>query len=225
MKKVVYILSGGELGDPDFLRVRAAAAAPAALICADGGTRHLTALGMIPTLIVGDMDSLDQDSRRRYASMGVTMICHPREKDRTDTELALREAFGMAPEEIWIWGALGGRIDHALANLSLLAQGMDRGTEVRLIDSWCELFLVKGRTVIEGQAGQTVSLLPFTGQVTGVTLTGFEYPLTRAVMTFGHPYGVSNVLRAGRGVIEVETGCLLAVRFFRPGHFPGEGDR
>ncbi|MEW6333263.1 MAG: thiamine diphosphokinase [Thermodesulfobacteriota bacterium] len=225
MKKTVYVLSGGELGDPDFLRERAAAAVPAALICADGGARHLTALGMIPTLIVGDMDSLDRETRERYASMGVTMILHPRGKDQTDTELALREAFGMSPDEIWIWGALGGRIDHALANLSLLAQGMDRGVEVRLIDSWCELFLVTGRTVIEGQAGQTISLLPFTEQVTGVTLTGFQYPLTKAVMTVGHPCGVSNVLEAGRGVVEVETGCLLAVRFFRPGDFPGEGER
>lgn len=225
MKQVVYILSGGELGDPDFFRERAADAAPAALICADGGARHLTALGMTPTLIVGDMDSLDRDSRQRYASLGVTLISHPREKDQTDTELALREAFGMAPQEIWIWGALGGRIDHALANLSLLAQGIDQGVEVRLIDSWCELFLVTGRMVIEGQAGQTVSLLPFTGEVTGVTLSGFEYPLTKAVMTVGHPYGISNVLRTGQGVIEVETGCLLAVRYFRPGHFPGEGDR
>jgi thiamine pyrophosphokinase len=225
MKKVVYIITGGELGDPVFLRERAASAAPAALICADGGARHLKAAGMIPTLIVGDMDSLDRGSQETYGSMGVKIIRHPREKDETDTELALREAFVMAPDEVWIWGALGGRIDHALANLSLLVQGIQRGVDVRLIDQWCELFIVTRHAVIEGDVGQTVSLLPFMGEVSGVTLTGFEYPLTKAVMAVGRPCGISNVLAARQGVIEVDSGCLIAVRYFRPGKFPGEKGR
>lgn len=225
MKKVVYIITGGELGDPAFLRERAASAAPAALICADGGARHLKAAGMIPTLIVGDMDSLDRGSQESYGSMGVKIIRHPREKDETDTELALREAFVMAPDEVWIWGALGGRIDHALANLSLLVQGIQRGVDIRLIDEWCELFLVTRQAVIEGEVGQTVSLLPFMGEVSGVTLTGFEYPLTKAVLAVGRPCGISNVLTARQGVIELESGCLIAVRYFRPGRFPGEERR
>ena len=225
MKKVVYIITGGELGDPTFLREQAASAAPAALICADGGARHLKAAGMFPTLIVGDMDSLDRGSQESYESMGVKIIRHPREKNETDTELALREAFGMAPKEVWIWGALGGRIDHTLANLSLLVQGIERGVEVRLIDEWCEVFLVTRQTILEGKEGQTVSLLPFMGEVSGVTLTGFEYPLTDAVMAVGRPYGISNVLAARQGVIAVDSGCLLAVRYFRPGRFPGEERR
>lgn len=225
MKRIVYIITGGELGDPTFLREQAASDAPAALICADGGARHLKAAGMFPTLIVGDMDSLDLCSQESYASMGVRIIRHPREKDETDTELALREAFVMAPTEVRIWGALGGRIDHTLANLSLLVQGIQRGVEVRLIDEWCELFLVTRRTVLEGMEGQTVSLLPFMGEVSGVTLTGFEYPLTKAAMAVGRPYGISNVLTAGQGVIEVDSGCLLVVRYFRPGSFPGEERR
>jgi thiamine pyrophosphokinase len=222
MKKVVYIITGGELGDPTFLREQAALDAPEALICADRGARHLKAAGMVPTLIVGDMDSLDQGSRECYESMGVKIVCHPRKKNETDTELALREAFGTAPTEVRIWGALGGRIDHTLANLSLLVQGIERGVEVRLIDEWCELFLVTRHAVLEGKEGQTVSLLPFVGEVSGITLTGFEYPLTKAAMAVGHPYGISNVLAAKQGVIEVDSGCLLVVRYFRPGCFPGE---
>jgi thiamine pyrophosphokinase len=222
MKKVVYIITGGELGDPTFLREQAASDAPAALLCADRGARHLKDAGLVPTLIVGDMDSLDRCSQESYESMGVRIIRHPREKNETDTELALREAFGMAPTDVRIWGGLGGRIDHALANLSLLVQGIERGVEVRLIDGWCELFLVTRRAVIEGKEGQTVSLLPFIGEVSGVTLTGFKYPLTKAAMVVGRPYGISNVLTASRGVIEVGSGCLLVVRYFRPGSFPGE---
>jgi thiamine pyrophosphokinase len=222
MKKVVFVVSGGELGDPTFLREQAATKTPAAVICADGGARHVEAAGIIPVLIVGDMDSLDAQRQAYYEAKGCRIVCHPRRKDETDTELALHEAFRMEPAEIWIWGALGHRVDHVLANIFLLVQGKQKGIEVKLIDEWCEVFLIDGRTVLEGEAGQTVSLFPFWGPAAGITLTGFEFPLTNAVMEIGRPYGVSNRLMAGRGIIELGSGCLLAVRYFRPGIFPGE---
>lgn len=222
MKQVIFIVTGGELGDPGFLREQVAAVKPAAVICADRGARHLQAAGIVPTLIVGDMDSLDAESVRLYEAEGCRFVLHPREKDETDTELALGEAFGMAPAEVWIWGAMGFRIDHTLANLSLLVQGAERGVEVKLIDEWCEVFLVTRRRVLAGEEGQTVSLLPFAGEAAGVTLTGFEYPLTKAVLAVGHPRGTSNRLVRREGIIEIEKGSLLAVRYFRPGAFPGE---
>jgi thiamine pyrophosphokinase len=222
MKKVVFVVSGGDLGDQAFLREQAATAAPVAVICADGGARHLEAAGIIPGLIVGDMDSLDSASQGYYEARGCRIVRHPRRKDETDTELALREALRMEPAEVWIWGALGHRVDHALANISLLVQGKEKGIEVKLIDEWCEVFLIDRRTVLEGKAGQTVSLFPFAGQAAGVTLTGFEFSLTNAVMEIGRPYGVSNRLMAQQGIIEVDSGRLLAVRYFRPGVFPGE---
>lgn len=222
MGKVVFIVSGGVLGDPAFLRRQAAEAAPAALIGADGGARLLEEAGLLPTLVVGDMDSLGADAVARYETLGCRIVRHPSRKNETDTELALRESFAMDPDEVWIWGALGHRVDHTLANLSLLVQGAERGIEVRLVDSWCDVFLVRGRRVLRGLPGQTVSLLPFGGEAAGITLQGFEYPLTGAAMTTGHPYGISNRLAAAEGVIEVARGDLVAVRYFRPGAFPGE---
>lgn len=222
MKRVVFVLSGGELGDPAFLRKQAAAAS-AAVICADGGARHLEAAGLLPVLIVGDMDSLDREKQADYAARGCRIIRHPERKDETDTELALHEAFAMDPTEVWVWGALGYRIDHALANISLLAQGRERGIDVKLVDGWCELFLIDRRRILDGEVGQTVSLFPFGGPALGVTLTGFEFPLAKATLEIGRPRGISNRLSAGQGIIEVETGALLAVRYFRPGIFPGEG--
>jgi thiamine pyrophosphokinase len=222
MKKIIFVISGGDLGDPAFLREQAAKAAPVAVICADGGARHLSAAGIIPALIVGDMDSLDPKSLAYYETKGCRIIRHSRRKDETDTELALHEAFAMAPTEVWIWGALGHRVDHTLANIFLLVQGKENGTDVKLIDEWCEVFLIDRRTVITGEAGQTVSLFPFAGPAAGVTLTGFEFPLTKAVMEIGRPCGVSNRLTAEQGTVEVDSGRLLAVRYFRPGEFPGE---
>jgi len=225
MKRVVFVVAGGELGDAEFFRREILSTAPLAIICADGGGRHLEAVGISPALVVGDMDSLDAASVKRYEEAGARIVRHPQRKDETDTELALREAFAMEPEEIRIWGALGHRVDHTLANLSLLLQGTGRGIPVRLIDAWCEVFLIGRKSVIEGEAGQTVSLIPFAGDADGVTLTGFEYPLTNARMEIGRPYGISNRLAESRGIVEVEKGFLLAVRYFQPGVFPGEAKR
>lgn len=224
MGKVIFIISGGEFGDPAFFNAKAAEKAPAAVICADGGARRLASTALSPTLIVGDMDSLDPAALARFESQGARIIRCPREKDETDTELALHEAFAMGPAEIWIWGALGNRVDHTLANISLLLQGIKRKIGIRLIDSWCELFMLrgKGRAVIDGEEGQTISLFPWGGKVSGLTLAGFEYPLAKALMEVERPYGISNRLLERRGVIEVDRGVLLVVRYFRPGSFPGE---
>lgn len=219
MKKVVFIISGGELGDPGFFREKSATAG--ALICADSGARYLKDAGITPDLIVGDMDSLDPETEGHYRDTGCRINrCLP-QKDETDTELALREAFAMGATEVWIWGAMGNRIDHTLANIALMMQGAERGVEVKLVDSWCEVFLIARRTVVEGAPGQTVSLLPFGGEASGVTLTGFEYPLTKATLSVAHPLGISNRLVGSRGTIDVKTGCLLAVRYFQPDIFPG----
>ena len=73
---------------------------------------------------------------------------------------------------------------------------------------------------IEGEPGQTVSLLPLSYTVTGITIDGFEYPLKDGAMEIGIPYGVSNRLVATRGVISVKTGHLLVIRYFRAGVLP-----
>lgn len=222
MEGVVFVVSGGDFGDLAFFQEQTTKLAPTAVICADGGADHLDCAGMIPDLIVGDMDSLDVQRQALYEAKGCRIVRHPQRKDETDTELALHEAFRIKPKEIWIWGALGRRTDHTLANIALLVQGKREGIEVKLVDEWCEVVLIEGLRVLEGEIGQTVSLIPFAGPAVGVTLTGFEFPLTKAIMEPGKPYGISNRLIAESGVIEVSSGMLIAVRYFRPGVFPGE---
>ena len=95
-------------------------------------------------LIVGDLDSLDKDQQEAYAALGVPLLRHPSAKDKTDTKLTLQEAFRLGSEQVWIWGGLGLRLDHTLANCALLLQGTEQGVEVRLIDSWCEVSSLKG---------------------------------------------------------------------------------
>ena len=225
MKKVIFIVAGGEIGDTAFFQRRIEEVAPAAVVCADSGASHLKAVGLVPDLLVGDMDSIAGDTLRNFEKAGCRIVRHPRRKDETDTELAVYESLTLHPTEIWIWGAIGKRLDHTLANLSLLYIGIQKGLLIKLIDPWCEVFMINRQTDIDGKKGQTVSLFPVAGKVTGITLTGFEYPLSESVMEIGHPYGVSNCLADNRGTIKIASGLLLVVRFFRPGVFrAGEGE-
>lgn len=123
-KRVVFIVAGGKLGGREFFREMLAKVSPVAVICADGGARHLEAVGAIPDLVIGDMDSIDPDTLRHYEEAGCRVVRHSRRKDETDTELAVQEALALEPAEVWIWGGMGRRLDHTLANISLLSRGM-----------------------------------------------------------------------------------------------------
>ena len=207
----------------DFLRSQVEMLDPAALVCADGGARHIEALGLVPHIIVGDMDSLAPDILMRCEAKGSRIFRYPRDKKETDTQLALEYALEAYPDEIRIYGALGGRLDHTLANVSLLTMAMKRGVTAKLVDEWCEVFLVTHDAVIEGMAGQTVSLFPLSSSVTGISLEGFAYPLSDGAMEIGAPYGISNLLQGERGIISLASGSLLVVKYHEPERFP-EGE-
>lgn len=218
--RLIFIIAGGQIQDLEFLRSRINEMSPEAIICADGGARHMEALGLVPAMIIGDMDSAPPDLLRRFAHEGALIRRYPAEKDETDTELAFQAALDLHPAEIWIFGALGYRLDHTLANLSLLLKGEKGKVPVRLLDEWSEVFLVTETCAVEGTVGQTVSLLPFYGPATGVTLSGFAYPLKEGTLSMEAPFGISNRLVSARGTIAVRSGRLIVIRYLREGLFP-----
>ncbi len=220
MKKNVFVVAGGQIRDLAFFGSKVSELNPSVIICADSGAGHLYSIGLIPDIIIGDMDSLTEDLQSYFEEKGSRFIRYPEAKDETDTQLALEHAFGMAPDEIYVFGAFGSRIDHVIANISLLVSGAKKGARIKLIDEWCEAFIVMNECVIEGETGQTVSLLPASDAVTGITLDGFEYPLKNGTMEAGKPYGISNKLTAARGIISVSTGCLLVIRYLKAGVLP-----
>jgi len=220
MKKVLLVVAGGEIRDTAFLRSKIYELKPAEIICADSGAGYLHAIGLVPHVIIGDMDSLSPGMLEHFKERGSRIIRFPEGKNETDTQLALEYAFDAVPDEIYVFGAFGTRIDHTLANVSLLALGVKKGIQVKFIDEWCETFVVDRESTIEGEPGQTVSLLPLSDTVTGITIEGFEYPLNDGMMEIGIPYGVSNRLIAARGVISVKSGHLLVIRYFKAGDLP-----
>jgi thiamine pyrophosphokinase len=159
------------------------------------------------------MDSLTNASRDGLAARGTRFVEHPRAKDETDLELALTYAIGQGAEEILILGALGGRLDHTLANLLLLTLPSLKGVTVRIMDGHEEALLVRSgeRVMLRGNPGDTVSLLPVGGDANGVTTRGLAWALAGDRLRFGFSRGVSNQMTAQEAEIGVKEGLLWVV--------------
>ena len=154
------------------------------LIAADGGADALRLVGRTPDLLVGDMDSIDHATLEVLRGQGVEIRMLPAAKDETDLESALRAAVELQAEEVTVFGALGGpRLDHLVATLLLLTAPWLSRMRVRLMDPWHEVYLAHGETLIEGAAGETLSLLPLSHQVRDVWTEGLLYPLEGRLFT------------------------------------------
>lgn len=186
----------------------------AQVIAADGGARHANALGLRIDRWVGDGDSLGLDGVEALRQAGVPVELAARDKDESDTELAVAAAVADGATEVTIVGALGGpRVDHALANALLLAYPRLRGRRVRILDPGARITLISGpaRAVLEGRQGDLVSLLPLGGDASGVTTYGLKFALADGLLEVGRTRGLSNVRTAEVARVELVAGRLLIV--------------
>lgn len=187
------------------------------LICADGGLRAARRLGIRPHVAIGDFDSASTALVRWAARSGARTITHPVEKDKTDTELALDFAAAVGARTVEFIGALGGRLDHELANVALLLRARAAGIAMRIRDGGTTAFLAVHRTALSARSGDIVSLLPLSRRVTGVTTSGLHFHLHQATLSAGSTLGVSNVVTGSRPVIRVSSGDLLIIVSARGG--------
>jgi thiamine pyrophosphokinase len=179
------------------------------LWAADGGTRLALALGFLPAVVIGDLDSLLPDERLLLERGGSEIRLFPPAKDETDLELALKYAQQGEYRDILILGGLGGRLDQTLGNLALLSDPSLSGCNIRFDDGIEEAFFVRRRCEIHGEPGEVVSLIPWGGQVTGINTEGLHWPLHGAVLYPEKTRGISNILTAETASISLETGLLL----------------
>ena len=203
------IIANGQIHDSDFCQSQVTP--PDLIICADGGAANALALGLQPNVVIGDLDSLDDNLHARLEKAHCQFVTHPARKDETDLELALKYAVEQGAQEMLILGALGERLDHTLANVLLLTLPELRSVRARILHGRQESFLIRDDTLIEGQVGDTLSLLPLTSSVRGIYTQGLEYPLKNGTLYRGPTRGVSNVLTAPQARVRVGQGLLLAV--------------
>jgi thiamine pyrophosphokinase len=173
------------------------------LAAVDGGTKHCKQLGLKPDLIIGDLDSSSPDVLNHYSH--VPCMHFPKDKDETDLELALRELMQPDIAEITVFGALGSRIDHTLANIMLLTRFPGR----LFIESPHErLFVIDKHIALACFVGQILSLIPLNGAATGIHTHGLKWNLSHRTLD-KHFMGISNEAIESEVRISLEKGDLL----------------
>ena len=181
------------------------------ILAADGGARHALALGVIPSAIIGDLDSLSEAEVRVFTDMGVHILRFPPAKDETDLELALGHAIKAGYRPIIIVAALGGRLDQALGNLALLADPASIQQDVRVDDGLTEAFFITSKASVQGKSGDTLSLLPWGMPAEGVSTQDLVYPLHNETLLPYRTRGISNLMLAESAKITLKHGLLLCI--------------
>ena len=202
------IVLGGDAPEPELLL--ACSKNADLMIAADSGLAAFDAAGLAPDLLIGDMDSIDPELLGRYAGLPQERLCCV--KDDTDGVHAVDVALARGAERITLLGALGGRMDHELANLMLLVRAHRAGAFAEILGEGVRVIRVPGEAVLRGAKGDTVSFLPL-GDARGVTLTGFFYPLDRHDLHSDYPLGVSNVVTQDEAAVFVQDGDLLMFHY------------
>ena len=206
----IIIFANGEL--PDIDKARAILQDDDYIICADGGTRHASALDLRPDLVIGDMDSTDKGHLQKLQSDDVLIELYPHDKDETDLELAILHAIELAPKEIVIVAALGGRLDHTLANIVLLSSPQFSALNLKLDDGVEEVFFCRDQVEVHGRSGDIVSLIPWQGAVTGIQTENLKWPLEHETLFPEKTRGISNEMTADTAIIKISSGVLLIIR-------------
>jgi thiamine pyrophosphokinase len=175
----------------------------------------------VPDVVVGDFDSLAAADRARLESLGVELRVAASDKDESDMELCLLTALERGAAAVTVLGALGVvRPEHSVANLLLLADPRLDGVEVVIAGRGSRITRIgtaadPGRAVIEGEAGDFVSLFPLESAVEGVTTTGLRFRLAEETLPLGPARGLSNELIAERARVETRRGRLLVIHTHR----------
>ncbi len=212
MKRAV-IFANGQL--PDIRAAQSLIRPDDFLIGADGGTIHIFNMGLVPNVVIGDMDSLEESTLRKLTSSNIEINLYPADKNETDLELALNYVITEGYRETLIVAGLGGRIDQTLSNLSLLTDAHLLPTEghldARFDDGVEEIFFCRDEVQVRGRSGDIVSLIPWGSEVTGVATENLKWPLRNETLYPHKTRGISNEMLAGEASIKIKSGLLLIV--------------
>ena len=211
--KHFVIISGGTIDD-SFADRWFEEEKPDAVIAADAGMEYLYRNHRVPDVIVGDFDSVGTEALAYFKTLpGVAIQKLIPEKDDTDTESAIRLAIRRGAERITLLGATGTRLDHVLGNIELLGIGLKAGIPIQICDAHNRIRMIDSGVSLskDSQYGKYVSLIPYTQEVTGLTLTGFQYPLDGYTLRGFCSLGVSNEITEETAQISFKDGILILI--------------
>ena len=196
--KICHIVGAGEMGgaridvrEGDFL------------IAADGGYAEVISQGLKPDLAVGDFDSLGRVPENE------NVVRHPVMKDDTDMMLAVKLGFERGYTRFFIYGALGGRLDHTLANIQTIMYIANRGGQGWIIGDCCLTAIHDSEARFRADAQGVISVFCLSGEAKGVDIEGLLYPLSNHTMQSDIALGVSNEFTGRPSRIAVKDGTLV----------------
>lgn len=184
------------------------------IICADGGTNTAWEAGIIPDMVMGDFDSIENEVIEKLSFEKTQFIKFSSEKDESDLELSVLKATTLTPSEIIIFGALGKRLDHIIGNLMLLTIPLEAGIKGYILEEDYEIHLIDNENEIELDGGNSsiISLFPLSPVVKGVETRGLKYPLVKEDLYLGRSRGLSNEFAENKAWIKIKEGKLLIIK-------------
>ena len=201
MNNICYVVSAGDCAGINILKKE-----NDIIIAVDKGLSYLLDADIKPDIILGDFDSLG------YVPTGDNVIEHVPEKDDTDTMLAVKLGIEKGYKEFVIYGALGGRMDHSIANLLVVNYLSDNKCKCTVVDEAVTIRNVfDGKIVLEGKDSGVFSVFTLKNEAKGVSISGAKYEVSDCVFTNSIPLGVSNEFVGKDVVIEVEDGQLIVM--------------
>ncbi len=208
--ELIVVVAGGNRNIDHYRHMLESLLEPFYVIGVDAGAIWLIENREKIDLAVGDFDTIGEEGISSLKKEKVEMIQAVPEKDETDTELAVAIAVKRNAKRILIYGGVGTRFDHSLANIQLLWKCFQDRIDCEIIDPLNRIKLIDKPTNFKKDHSY-ISLIPFSPAVSGVTLVGFKYPLRNATLKWGSSLGISNELVAEIGIIKLKDGVLLVV--------------
>jgi thiamine pyrophosphokinase len=175
------------------------------VFCADGGANYAYKLGIIPKLILGDLDSVSENVILYFKGLGVPIEKFPKSKDFTDGELILEKVVKKY-DKILVLGGLGGRTDHFLTHINML----EKYQNIELEDENEILFFIKNNKKIKGKIGKTISLIPLS-DIEGLTLEGFKYEIRNINLSRTSSLCMSNIIISDDTLIKYGKGSIIGI--------------
>jgi thiamine pyrophosphokinase len=182
------------------------------VIAADGGARYALETGVVPDLVVGDMDSLGEELAREVQRRGASLERHPVRKDKMDGQLAVLAARERGATVADLLCAVGGRPGALFAVPHILLAAERIGLRSTVVADRGRMFVVEaGYRMVEGVQEDSISIFPLSGPAAGVTLEGMEYPLENASLEPGDTLGFHNELIGTEARVSVGEGAILVI--------------
>ena len=198
---ICYIVGAGECEKLDFIKNEADL-----LIAADAGYKHILKNAMQPDIVIGDFDSLGETPDEKNV-VKLSPI-----KDITDMHAAVDEGIKRGYTEFHLYGACGGRIDHTLANIQLIASLSQKGFFASIADRERIITAITDSEMcFDSSKKGFVSVFSHTDKSEGVFINGLKYKLENAELSNSFALGVSNEFIGEESVVSVKKGTLIII--------------